>query len=273
MRSHPPQLGRWLLIALLIVLSTGFIFFAVSLPPASGQGIPADAELLTRQIEFILRMNSAFLAFLGIIGALLTWFFKNNLEDAKRVASLMVREELAAHIEPIIKAEVEHIKKTFRTEQIIGDTIVDYYIPGNLEKAPLEYGLLQKRGFLKVRFWNAAKKPQDRFGSVLVIDFVNCDLIDLPGLNDEDREVQKSAFNQREQIINNTVKELVEMEIGRPIIVIYIRPGSGRIIAIDKLTTTFPELKYYASANTPVSLMGAVVDSAYVAYGDRRLPS
>ncbi|NEZ60881.1 hypothetical protein [Adonisia turfae] len=56
------------------------------------------ALVLATQLEFILKMNSAFLGFLGIIGALLPWFFKNNLEDAKKVAGQMVRDELDKRI-------------------------------------------------------------------------------------------------------------------------------------------------------------------------------
>ncbi len=63
---------------------------AVNLSPSAGQTGQAESEMLASQLEFILKMNSAFLGFLGIIGALLTWFFKNNLEDAKKVASQMV---------------------------------------------------------------------------------------------------------------------------------------------------------------------------------------
>ncbi|MGB3516130.1 MAG: hypothetical protein WBA43_06730 [Elainellaceae cyanobacterium] len=271
MRSQRFQsFGRWALISALIVLATGTIFFSVSLPPASGQSGAADVELLTKQIDFILKMNSAFLGFLGIIGALLTWFFKNNLEDAKEVARTMVRQELSDQLEPLIKTEVEHLQRTLQTEQIISNAVVDYYLPSSESRQPIEYILLKNRGFLDVRAWNQSKLPPGRFGSVLVIDFVNSKILDIPGLLDEENEVRKSAYKQREKIVNETVQKVIELKIGTPpILVLYVKPGSGRIEAIDQLTTTFPEIQFYSSANTPVSLMGAVVDSAYVAYGDR----
>ena len=107
------------------------------------------------------------------------------------------------------------------------------------------------------------------FGSVLVADFVNCDLLNLPGLTHDSDEVRRQAYQERDRIVNEIIRGLVELRIGSPIIVAYVRPGFGRLAAIDQLTATFPEIRYYASANTPVSLMGAVVDSAYVAFGDR----
>ena len=244
---------------------------------------------LTTQIEFLKQENQSItdsfskyidamrwnLTALTGLAILLTavggWIFKKNLEDAKETASRMVRQELTDHIQPLIEAESNNIKKTLQTEQTIGSTVVDYYLPGSANDKLTEYDLLSSRGFLKVRQWDSQQRPQGRFGSVLVIDFVNCALIDLPGLADNNSEIRRAAYQQREQIVNNTIRELVELRIGSPIIVAYVRPGFGRLTAIDRLTKTFPEIKYYASANTPVSLMGAVVDSAYVAYGDRNL--
>ncbi|WP_346292994.1 hypothetical protein [Sphaerothrix gracilis] len=229
---------------------------------------PPDVELLIQQLEFMKWMNTAFLAFLGFLGGLLTWFFKSNLEDAREMARKIVHQELTNQIQPLIKAESSQIQRTLRIEQIISNTVVDYYLPAASEP-PREYQLLKGRGFLDLRYWQQNQLPQGRFGSVLVIDFVNSGILEVPGLLDNDDAVRKAAYQQREQIVNNTVHQVVALRIGNPVLVLYVRPGSGRIWAIDQLTTTFPEVQYYSSANTPVALMGAVVDSAYVAYGDR----
>lgn len=240
---------------------------AIPTPPAS----TAEVELLKNQLEFILRLNTVFLGFLAFLGGLLTWFFKSNLDDAKEMARRMVRQELTDHIEPLIKAEASNIQRTFRTEQIISNTVVDYYLPVAPTKEPLEYNLLRGRGFLDMRLWHPDRKPQGRLGSVLVVDFVNCDLLALPEIASPDDDVRKVGYQKRDQLVNEVIQGLVELRIGHPIFVVYVRPGMGRIGAIDQLTTNFPEdIKYYSSANTPVALMGAVVDSAYVAYGDRQ---
>lgn len=239
---------------------------APTTPPTS------DAvELLKSQLEFIKWMNTAFLGFLALLGGLLTWFFKTNLDDAKKMAREMVRQDLANHLEPLLQAEISNLKRTLRTEQIIASTVVDYYLPTTDDREPTEYRLLRGRGFLDVRCWNQSQRPTGRFGSVLIIDFVNSGALEVPGLLDDNDDVRKAAYQQREQLVNNIVRDIVELRIGAPILVLYVRPGSGRIWAIDQLTTTFPEIKYYSSANTPVALMGAAVDSAYVAYGDRQV--
>ncbi len=72
---------------------------------------------------------------------LLTSFFKSNLDDAREMATRMVRQELSDHIEPLIQAEDRNIQRTFRTEQIVSNTGVDYYAPTQPSKEPLEYAL------------------------------------------------------------------------------------------------------------------------------------
>ncbi|NMF84172.1 hypothetical protein [Nodosilinea sp. P-1105] len=232
----------------------------------------AEVELLKSQLEFVLRLNSIFLGFLALLGGLLTWFFKSNLDDARAMATRMVRQELSDHIEPLIQAEARNIQRTFRTEQIISNTVVDYYVPAQPSKKPLEYALLSGRGFSDVRLWHPGNQPQGRLGSVLVIDFVNCDILAVPDLASPDRAVQEVGYKKRDALVNEVIQGLIELRIGRPILVVYVRPGQGRIGAIDLLSQTFPEdVKYYSSANTPVALMGAVVDSAYVAHSDRQV--
>ncbi|MEL7315000.1 MAG: hypothetical protein AAFN08_08615 [Cyanobacteria bacterium J06559_3] len=82
--------------------------------PAPTPTTPPEVELLKSQLEFVLQLNTVFLGFLAILGGLLTWFFKSNLDDAKEMATRMVRQELSDHIEPLIKAEARNIQRTFR---------------------------------------------------------------------------------------------------------------------------------------------------------------
>lgn len=243
----------------------------ISQPTPSSAPLPSEVELLKSQLEFMKWMNTAFLGFLGFLGALLTWFFNKNLEDAKRLARELVRQELINHINPLIESEAKNVMRTLRTEQVIGDTVVDYYIP-SADREPVEYQLLKGREFLKVRFWNKVRQPNARLGNVFVIDFVNSEILQLPDLLDEDAEKRRAAYQQREVLVNEKIREIVDLRLGKPVFVIYVRPGFGRIESLDKLTTNFPEIKFYSSANTPVALMGAVVDSAYVAYGNRTIP-
>lgn len=242
-----------------------------SLAQTTAPTTPPEVELLKNQLEFILRLNTVFLGFLAFLGGVLTWFFKSNLDDARKMAGQIVHQELSEHIDPLIKAEASNIRRSLRTEQIVGNTVVDYYVPAAIAKEPIELGLLAGRGFLEVRLWHSDRKPQGRFGSVLVIDFVNCDTLAFEELTSKEDAVRKTGYEKRDQRVTEVVQRLIDLRIGRPVLVVYVRPGMGRIGAIDRLTRDFPEdIKYYSSADTPVALMGAVVDSAYVAHSDRQ---
>jgi hypothetical protein len=243
-------------------------FLAQTTPPPAPS---PEVDLLKNQLEFLLKLNTVFLGFLAFLGGILTWFFKSNLDDARKMAGQIVHQELSDHIEPLVKAEADHIRRSLRTEQIISHTVVDYYLPAPVARDPVEYGLLQGRGFLNVRLWHPERPPLGRLGSVLVIDFVNCDTLAFPELNAAEDAIRKVGYEKRDQCVTETIEQLINLRLGRPVWVVYVRPGLGRIGAIDRLTQNFPEdIKYYSSANTPVALMGAVVDSAYVAYGDRQ---
>ena len=270
-RNRIDNILKWLGLIFLIVAPTVTIFMAVSLTPVSGQASTVGAEVLAKQLEFILKMNTAFLALLGIIGALLTWVFKNNLEDARKVVREIVRQELTEHIESIVEKEIQYLKKTLRIEQVIEETFLCYYLAAADSQHPSEYNLLSIRGF-DSDFFNETKPPKKNLGDVLVIDISNSpENIDYLQ-TENDSELQKQAFQKLEELVRTTLEELLQNQPPRrmPVLIVYVRPGKNRIKAIDNLKTNFPAIKYYTSANTPVALMGGAIDSAYVADGDRR---
>ncbi|MEL7227443.1 MAG: hypothetical protein AAGL17_22080, partial [Cyanobacteria bacterium J06576_12] len=184
---------------------------------------------LTNQIEFLKQENQSItdsfskyidamkwnLTALTGLAVILTavggWIFKRSLEDAKATAARIVHSELTNHIQPLIAAKANDIENTLRTEQIIGDTVVDYYIPGAVTSTLSEYNLLNSRGFSDVRRWDNNHRPQGRFGGVLVIDFVNCDALVVPlSPSGESKEEKETARQQRLQTMNNIVTETVQ---------------------------------------------------------------
>jgi hypothetical protein len=262
--------GKWVALGLVIAASVAIITMAVNMSPSSGQAGQIESEVLAKQIEFILKMNSAFLGFLGIIGALLTWFFKNSLDDAKKVTREIVRSELIEHIQPLIQEESNYLIRLLKTEQVISDISVYYYLASKESQKPLECNLLDARGF-DIKFFNQSNKPKRQLGDVLVLDVSNTDEnITYLEAKDESQE-QEAAFQALEKLVEASLDNLIADKTGKnmPVIVVYVRPGKRRLTLIDNLKAEFTEVKYYTSANTPVALMGWVVDSAYVAYGDR----
>lgn len=45
----------------------------------------------------------------SILSGILTWFFKSNLDDARKMAGQMVHQQLSENIEPLIKVEANNI--------------------------------------------------------------------------------------------------------------------------------------------------------------------
>lgn len=271
-QSKAFEVLKWATLILAIAASVAVITMAVRISPTSGQAGQIESEILAKQIEFILKMNSAFLGFLGIIGALLTWFFKNSLEDAKKVTREIVRAELVEHIQPLIQEEGDYIKRLLKIEQVIGEISIYYYLASKDSKKPLEFNLLGARGF-DVKFFNQSRKPKRQLGDVLVLDVSNTgENITYLETKDKSQE-QEKAFQALEKLVERSLEDLIADKTSKnmPVIVVYVRPGKRRLTLIDNLKTDFTEVKYYTSANTPVALMGWVVDSAYVAYGDRTI--
>ncbi|MEL6501397.1 MAG: hypothetical protein AAFQ23_08325 [Cyanobacteria bacterium J06623_1] len=268
MRSHPQKkflryLARWGVLAFLLVLLVCILFAAVSLPPAMGQGATADSELLSKQLEFLLQMNSAFLGFLGFVGVLLTWFFKNNLDDAKAVASDMVRRELDTRIKELAEKEFAALERTLLPERIVGESLVDYFVPdGDREAAELaEVRLLEVRGFRKpVRICVSEREVRSRRGDVTVLDLQNWVLrtgqrfVALPA---PEREAQAM------QLVERLFREILPEAA---VLIVYFR---GYINNLNKIEPAY-STQYLLIANNPVTLVGHTVNGAYVAYGDRR---
>lgn len=162
----------------------------------------------------------------------------------------------------MVNDEIESVKRVLRRERVLGSIAVDYYLPSPMTKPPEEYQLLVEREFQRVRFRNEADRDL-LTADVGVLDLVHSSIWAgqaLTGLTDS--EVDGLRQTQMERWIDRVRSVLGQ----RSVLVVYVRPGKQRVKAVDNLAT---QVQYYASANTPVTLMGVVTDSAYVAYGWR----
>ncbi|PSN20665.1 hypothetical protein C7271_00850 [filamentous cyanobacterium CCP5] len=235
---------------------------AVNMSPSSGQAAQAESEVLAKQLEFVLKMNSAFLGFLGIIGALLTWFFKNNLEDAKKVASQMVREGLDQHIQERVQEEFRYWEMSARTERVVGQTLVNYYLPDGIEE-PREFFLVKQRGFRPPIFCSRLEEVRRASDDVDVV------ILDVQNWKDPagHRVVQLTdrgwLVPESEALVKEQIDLLRSMLSDAVVLVVYVRG----IVAY--LNDAKFERFYVLPANNQVTLLGHAVNGAYVAYADR----
>ncbi|MEH1899637.1 MAG: hypothetical protein V7K94_31005 [Nostoc sp.] len=250
-------------------------------PTSSPLATPAknlnDIELLKSQLEFLKATNGqlgeSFNKFVGAmqftlgvfiaLGGFLTFFVGKNLDDAKKVASQLINREVENKIADLVQSEVESVKRSLQRERVIGSTIVDYYLPSNDTTEPNDCKLLRTRGFDKVRYWNQKRKPKKPVGDIFVLDLINSKLLegqDFAGLSKEDAE------NKREDKVKEQINLALDWLDKNTVLVIYVK---GRYREIDNLAARVDY--YYIPVNAPISLLGIVADSAYVAYGQSNL--
>lgn len=247
--------------------------------PSTSPG--ADVELLKSQIQFLqdanTRLNNSFGSFVsainlsfvvfgiivGVASTIGVYFFNQSLKDAK----LFIREEVERKLKTVVDEkvgqEVSNLKQVLDREKIISEISLDYFIPSPEEilgdDYPEEYDFLTARGFKQTRFLDASKRIKFS-GEVVVLDLVNYSLITD---NDITNKTDVELANLFEKRIADILNKILNKLPSKSVLIVYVRPGKQRINAIDELSKN---VKYYASANTPVNLMGVVVDSAYVAH-------
>jgi hypothetical protein len=239
-----------------------------------------DIELLKSQIQFLqdanTRLNNSFGSFvgainvsfvvlaliLGVAGAISVYLFNQSLKEARQLVRQEVERRLQTSVSEIVGQQVSNLQQILDREKVVGGISIDYVIPQQQplipDDYPEEYQLLAQRGFQSARIVDAAKRIK-LSGDVVILDLVNYQLIaDTEKNNLTEIEVSKLV----EDRVADQLKKLLDVLPNKAVLVVYIRPGKQRINAIDGLSQ---KVKYYASANTPVNLIGTVVDSAYVA--------
>ncbi len=234
-----------------------------------------DIELLKSQLEFLKATNGQLgesfnrfvaamqftLGVFAFLGVFLSFVVGKNLDDAKKVASQLINREVENKIADLVQYEVENVKRSLQRERVIGSTVVDYYLPSD-DNEPHDYKLLQQRGFKDVRFYNRQKIPKQPIGDVFVLDLINLNLFsgqEFARLSKEDAE------NKREEKVKIQIDSILPWMKRTTVLVIYVK---GRFREIDNLATRVDY--YYVAVNAPISLMGIVADSAYVAYGEKQ---
>lgn len=235
---------------------------------------------LMNQIEFLKQENQALsssfsqyvdamkwnLTVLAGLAAVLTavggWIFKNNLDDAKKVAREMIDRRVEGQISALVDARVEEVARTLRREQVIGTTYVDYYLPNSTQE-PLEFSLLKARQFRDVRPVRDLEAMRRSPGDVVVLDLQNWVL-------PSGQQFAELAESEREAQAQQQIDWLLEILPPSTVLVVYIRGTVKYLYRIsDGLKTGSKGHRYVLPANNPVTLVGNTADGAYVALGDR----
>ncbi|MBD1845821.1 hypothetical protein H6F89_20915 [Cyanobacteria bacterium FACHB-63] len=183
---------------------------------------------------------------------------RENLREEIQVARQQVQQEaeyqLATQVRHMVAQEVDHVRRLLNRERIIGSVIMDYYLPP-IAAELIGAKLLRERGFQQVQFWNQdtlRTLPNSQFADVVVLDLINASVFS-----------PQPTKPQKETIIANYINDLKPLLASYSVLTFYVK---GQFDAIND-----SGLKYYLPANGAVALIGAVSNSAYVAYGQKQL--
>jgi hypothetical protein len=222
---------------------------------------PATVELLKSQLQFLQdansRLTTSFNIFVALISAVTTffvaiaaWLFKRTLTEAKQEVDQLVKAEVKRQIAVSVKDQVDYLEQALQREKVLSLVTVDYVLQTISRVLPVEYRLLNAR-FPRLQFRKLDSR--DFRGDVVVLDLVS---------------YQSRTAELDETEVAEVLQAIAPKLSPESVLVIYVR---GRYRAIEQLAQPADPLQnrrsipYYASANAPIPLVGAVVNAAYVA--------
>jgi hypothetical protein len=196
----------------------------------------------------------------GAVAALAVLFGKTLKEAQDSVDGTLNRKvetALAGRMEEVsekFEVKLSNLKRSLEREVVVDKARVEYWLLG-VQTPPKEFGLLERRGFQQVRFCDRdGQQSRRRDVDVVVLDLNNwCD-------------AQGRAFGDLPQADRELkVKEQLDLitsgVAGRSMVfVVYV---AGRYDYLDEVGKTY----LVTPTNNPVTLVGTVVDAAYLAAG------
>ena len=251
--------------------------------PSSKSAVSPDVELLKSQLEFLKAENARVVAdfgermklivdenkslsesfktfvmtmqfvlvVFGALGAFIVYVFKQNLEDARKVAQEMINQKVDQRISELVAEKIEYVRRSLGRERVIDATAIDYLLLDGAE--PKEVGLLRTRGFQSIRFCEAIGLLRRDVGDIVVVDLEHWQPDGKTGF-------LQMAKDEREARAKVLLREVLDVISPQSILVVYV---SDRVEALG----TLPKTKTIVPANSTITLVGTVADAAYVASG------
>ena len=195
-------------------------------------------------------------------------FSRRDVQDAiqriRQEAEAQIPRLVETEVGDLIRAEVASVERTLRREQVIGSTIVDYYLPNGTSE-PKEVELLRARKFKDVHFCrdiealsniqSLRRSPSD----VVVLDLINY----ITALGQSFPSLQD--VQERDTAAQPIIDELLALLSDSTVLIVYVNvPPPLRHL------NSIPKNRYVVPANSPITLVGNAADGAYVVAGDRR---
>lgn len=240
-------------------------------PTSTPPRVSPDPDVLLQQIEFLQKAHDSLaesfrsftmtvnitvtivLALIALLGLIGTFIFGKSLQEVTTVTDGIVRRRIAK----TIGKRIDDLERVMELEEVIANTRILYVLPhSNSEPQQLEdFNMLEQRGFKDIRLESNLNFRRSR-KEIVVLDVANI----------TDPEI-KDSKEKKDKLVCEVAKKC----LGEVVFVIYYPGMSDIITKLRKKEAIFEEEalkteqpKYWHPANTPVSLMGSVVDAAHV---------
>jgi len=194
--------------------------------------------------------------FVGILSglgiAILTFLFGKSLKEAKDTAKAAITNQVEERMAAIADHRIAVVRRSLEREGVVDRAQVMYWLLA-AQSPPRELDLLETRGF-QVQF--CAQPQRGRDVDVVVLDLNNwCD--------SQGQMFAVLSPQEKEQQVRRQV-DLVRSATAQAAVVVYV---AGRFDYLDEVGRD----RLVAPTNNPVTLVGTVVDAAYLVVGDRVL--
>jgi hypothetical protein len=263
------------------------LFLAQTPSPSPSSAATAEIGLLKSQLDFLKQTYSQFVEamkvifiVLGIGGGVVAYFFGKNFKEfqsfvredimtfrefsrtevqeaiqrVRQDAETQIPKIVESEVSRIVKAEVASLERTLRREGVIGQTLVDYFLPNGTNE-PNELKLLEARNFRRVRFRTTIDSIKRSPGDVVILDLKNWVMAPNQKFSDLPETEQQAPGKE-------IIQDLLEILPESVVIVVYI---PGRLFYLNEIKN-----RYVIAANNSITLVGNVADGAYVVAGERR---
>lgn len=191
------------------------------------------------------------------IGFALGWFSNSTLQKNRLEATeerlkaieerYKLKDEQVKHLENQLVSFTEEVSKT--GEELIKETSLNYYLQ-DAALEPSEVALLKTRGFQKVAFHSKAQSLRNSSGNIVVLDLKNW-------IGKSNQNFSALPDVERQEVAEKLIDSVLDILPSTTVLVVYTRSLIRHLLTIS-------EERHILAANNQGTLLGAVVNAAYV---------
>lgn len=220
--------------------------------------LAAENQKLSESFKTFVSTMREGIYFVGILSSLvigfLAFLFGKSFKEAQETAKAAVTRQVEERMAVIADNRINVVRRSLERESVIDRAEVEYWLLDG-QSRPREFELLRTRGF-NVRFCDQAAQRRKRTVDIIVLDLNNWQ-------DNQNRKFGELSEIERQQQVKRQFDLARDSIAGTSTaIVVY---AFGRYDYLDEAGRD----RLVAPTNNAVTLVGMVVDAAYLVVGDR----